>query len=93
MKEKSFFSQIVFLIILAFVCFLITIGLAVFAGSYSTTLFNFSNFNFVNMIPILLIGMFISCIVIGIAVLYASKSVFTKITEYFKDNKIGGNEK
>lgn len=94
MKGKTIFSQIIFLIILAMVCVTLTVGIAILVGTAETTFFDFSNLNFGNMLPVLLIGGFISCVVIGIMVLFISRSVFYKVKEHLietKDN--GGKEK
>lgn len=93
MKNKSFFSQIMLLIILAVICVILTVGIALFAGSYNTTLFNFENLNFSNMIPVLIIGGFISCVVIGVTVLFVARSVFLKVKDYLSENNNGGDKK
>lgn len=94
LKNKSFFSQIILLIVLALVCIVLTVGIALFAGSFNTTFFDLRNLNFANMIPVLIIGGFISCVVIGITVLYVSRSVFLKVRDNFIEinKKDGGNE-
>lgn len=94
LKNKSFFSQIILLIVLALVCIVLTVGVALFAGSFNTTFFDLRNLNFANMIPVLIIGGFISCVVIGITVLYVSRSVFLKVRDNFIEinKKDGGNE-
>ncbi len=94
MKNKSFFSQIILLIVLSLVCVVLTVGIALFAGSYNTTLFDFANLNFANMIPVLIIGGFVSCVVVGTTVLFVARSVFMKLKDYFtENNKNGGNER
>lgn len=92
MKNKSFFSQIMLLVILSVICVILTVGIALFVGSYNTTLFDFKNLNFANMIPVLILGGFISCVVVGITVLFVARSVFLKVKDYLSDNK-GGNKK
>lgn len=95
LKNKSVFSKIMLLVILCVVCIILTIGVALFAGSYSTTLFDFSNLNFANMIPVLMLGGFISFVIIVIAVIYVSRSIFIKVKDNFintKENN-GGNKK
>ena len=43
------------------------------------------------MIPVLILGGFISCVVVGIAVLFVARAVFLKIKErYIEFNKIDG---
>ena len=91
MKNKSFFSQIMLLVILSVICVVLTVGIALFVGSYNTTFLDFSNLNFANMIPVLILGGFISCVVVGITVLFVARSVFFKVKEYLSDN--GGDKK
>lgn len=93
MKNKSVFTQILLLIIMSLVCIAITIGFAFFAGSYQVDMFSFENLNFSNMIPVLVIGGFISCVIVGITVLFIGKSVFIKIKDYLSEEKSGGCKK
>jgi len=48
------------------------------------------------MIPIIIIGGFISCVVVGIIVLVVSKNIFFKakdeIKNYFSENNDGGKK-
>ena len=83
------------LIILSLVCVILTVGIALFVGSCNTTLFDFQNLNFANMIPVLIIGGFISCVVVGITVLFVARSVFLKVKDYFSETNEnnGGNKK
>lgn len=92
LKKKSFFSQIMLLIILSVICVSLTAGIALFAGSFSTTLFDFKNLNFSNMVPVLILGGFISCVVVGITALFIARSVFLKIKDYLSDDN-GGDKK
>lgn len=94
MKKKSFFSQIILLIILSLFCVVLTVGIALFVGSCNTTFFDFQNLNFANMIPVLIIGGFISCVVVGITVLFVARSVFFKVRDYFNEinENNGGNK-
>lgn len=80
------------LIILSVICVILTVGIALFVGSYNTTLFDFANLNFANMIPVLILGGFISCVVVGITVLFVARSVFLKVKDYLSDNN-GGDKK
>lgn len=95
MKNKSIFSQIILLVVLAIVCIAITVGIAIFAGSFDTIIFDFRNLNFANVLPVLIIGGFLSCVIIGITVLLVSRTVFHKVKDHIeetnKDN--GGNKK
>ena len=83
------------LIILSLVCLIFTVGIALFVGSCNTTLFDFQNLNFANMIPVLILGGFISCVVVGITVLFVARSVFLKVKDYFieTNENNGGNKK
>ena len=92
MKSKSIFSQIMLLVILSVVCVVLTAGIALFVGSYNTTFFDFANLNFANMIPVLIFGGFVSCIIVGITVIFVSRTVFLKVKDYFLDNN-GGDKK
>ena len=85
MKNKSVFSQIMLLIILSVICVILTVGVALLVGSSSTTLFDFTNFNFANMIPVLIFGGFISCVVVGITVIFVARSVFFKVKDYLTE--------
>lgn len=101
MKNKSMLSRTVTVIIVGIICFLITIALTILAGFINAEIFDFTDLNFSNMIPVFLIGFFISCAVIGICVLFVLNSAFYKAKEYLEkedskkeDNiKKGENEK
>ena len=91
MKKRSIFSQIIFLIVLSVICIILTVGIALLVGSDSSALFNFENLNLANMIPVLIFGGFLSCVTVGIAVLFIARSVFFKIKDYLYDD--GGSKK
>lgn len=94
MKNKSTFAQIIFVILVAVVCVIATLTIALMAGSSDVNLFDLRNLNLANMLPVLLIGGFFTCVIVGIAVLCVSRSVFFKIKDYLKDfNNDGGEEK
>ena len=95
MKNKSLFTQIILLIVLALVCLVLTVSIALLVGSESSTIFDFRNLNLANVIPVLLIGGFISCVVVGITVLCVTRSAFFKIKDYLKENNKnnGGTQK
>lgn len=96
MKNKSVFSQIIILIIVAVLCIVLTATIALLAGSVNTDILDLSNLNISNMIPVIIIGGFISCVVIGIIVLVVSKNIFFKakdeIKNYFSENEDGGKK-
>lgn len=91
MKDNSFFPHIMLLVILSVICIALTAGAAIFAGFSDTVLFDFENLNLANMLPVLIFGGFISCVIVGITTLFAAKSIFSKVREYLSDNK-GGNK-
>lgn len=95
MKDKSLFKQILALIIIAVICVLLTVGTSLLAGSLNAELFDFRNLNFSNMLPVLIVGVFISCAVVGICVLFVLRTAFVKAKDYLKENdkENGGKEK
>lgn len=94
MKKQSVFSQIIFLIILAMVCLMLTVGVTLLVGIQSETMFDWKNINLANMIPVLLACVFISCVVMGIAALFVARTAFFKVKDYVeKSNNNKGDEK
>ena len=93
MRKKSIFSQIVIMIIISVICVILTVGIALFAGSSDSSFLDFKNMNYANMIPILIAGGFISCVIVGIIVLFVARSVFFKVKDYFYEDNKGGNLK
>lgn len=94
MKKKSIFSQIILLIILSVVCVVLTVGIALLVGSNNTTFFDWENLNFSNAIPVFIIGGFISCVIVGITVLFVARTVFFQVKDYLSEKtKNGGNTK
>lgn len=97
LKDKSLFVQIISLIILAVVCLLLTASMAIMVGSLQIELFDIRNLNFSNMIPVILAGGFITCVVIGICVLFVGRNAFFKAKNYFDEketkNENGGTKK
>ena len=86
MKDKSLFSRFIFLIVLAVICLLLTVAIALLVGSINVELFDFENLNFSNMVPVLLIGGFISCVIIGICFLFVARTAFFKAKDYLDKN-------
>ena len=78
MDDKKIFSKVIQLIILGVICFVATVVVAMVLGSYDKNIFNFKSFNFANVIPIIFIGGFISCVVVGVGTLFVSKSIKLK---------------
>ena len=82
------------LVILSVICIVLTVGIALLVGSSNMTLFDFKNLNFSNMIPVLILGGFISCVVVGITVLFVVRSIFYKVKNFLlEDDKNGGDKK
>ena len=96
MKKKSVFGGILLLITISLICIVATVSVALLAGSVDVKLFNFQNMNLSNMIPVLIVGVILSCFVIGIAVLFVGRTVFFKIKDCFSETdkkEDRGNEK
>ena len=83
LKKNSVFSGILLLILILLICLVTTVGIALIAGNINADIFDFSNLNFSNMIPVLIIGSIISCFVIGIALLFLGRTIFFKVKDYF----------
>ena len=93
MKKRSVFTQLILLIFVAVACVVATLLLAFWAGSHSGDLMNWENLNWGNVIPVLLIGGFICCIIVGIIVLFIARNIFQKTKDYLADtNKNGGSK-
>ena len=88
MKDKSLFVQIVFLITLSVICIFLTVVIAFWAGTLSVDLFDFKNLNFSNMILVFMLGGFVSCILVGIGILFVVRTAFLKAKKYFDKSKI-----
>lgn len=92
MKNKSLFVQFITLMILAILCLMLTVGMAILVGSLNTELFDFRNLNFSNMIPVLIIGIFISCVIVGICFLFFARTAFFKAKDYLEENQKNNKE-
>ena len=95
MNKKSLFTQTIWIIVIAAFCLLLTVGASLLAGSFSGELFDLKELNLSNAIPVLLIGGFISCIVIGICLLFVARTAFFKAKDFLKEthNESGGTKK
>lgn len=93
MKNRSVFSQVMLLVFLLLICLVLTVAIAFLAGSHNVELFDFENLNFSNMIPVLVLGGIVTCIIVGISVIFVARSVFLKVREHLSENKDGGKEK
>lgn len=87
MKNKSLFSQFLLIIILSVSCLLCTAAMAFLVGSLQIELFDFRNLNFSNMIPVLIIGGFISCVLVGICFLFVARTAFFKAKDYLEESQ------
>ena len=81
------------IIVVALICFVLTILTAFLFGSINTNVFDFSNLNFSNMLPIIIIGGFVSCVAVGILVIILAKDVFIKVKDYLFETKNDGGNK
>ncbi len=93
MSKKPIFTKVMIIIVIAIICLVITLSMAFLLGSINTDVFDFSNLNFSNMIPVIIIGGLISCIVIGILVIMLAKDVFVKVKDYLFETKDDGGNK
>lgn len=93
MKKRSTFSQILTIVLVALIGIVLTLAIAFLAGSKDAVIFDITNLNLVNFVTVILIGGFITCVAVGIVVLFASRNVFLKVRDYFlKDKEDGGNK-
>ena len=83
MSKKPIFTKIVLILFVALICLALTLLLAFLLGAIDTDIFDFSNLNFSNMLPVIIIGGFISCVVVGFLVIFLAKDVFIKVKNYF----------
>ncbi len=92
MSKKSIFAKIMIIIAVAIGCLILTAVAAVLLGSNSADLFNLSNLNLSNMIPVIVIGGFVSCVAVGILVVVLAKDIFVKVKDYLFGKENGGEE-
>ena len=93
MKNKSTFSKLLTIVIVALIGFVLTMVTAILVGSADTLIFDLREINWGNAIPVILIGGFITCVAVGITVLVVAKNIFLKIRDYFLEDKIDGGKK
>ena len=91
MQKKSIFTQLLILIVIGVVCVVLTTAIALLFGSVDSTIFDWRNLNVANMIPVLLVGGFLSCVVIGITILVVFKNSFLKAKEFLFETKNEGD--
>ena len=85
MKNKSLLLQIVLLISLAFLGIVLTMSLALFAGSMDNSIWDFENLNIANMIPVFFFGGLITCFGVAIMLLFTSRAIFYKLKDFFEN--------
>ncbi len=94
MSKKSLFTKAILLIALVLFCIVTTVVLALIFGSMDRIIFDFRDLNFANVLPILIIGGFFTCVTVGLAVLFFSRAAFLKVKDFLKENNDdGGKEK
>ncbi len=92
--KKSIFSKVMIIVVVALICLILTLAIALMLGSNNKDIFDFSNLNISNVLPVVFIGGFVSCVIVGILVIFLCKDIFVKVKDYFFENKEnGGNEK
>ena len=92
MKGKSTFAQLLTIIIVALIGIILTLIIAFWVGSSDAQIFDLRNLNWANVVPVILIGGFITCVSVGIVVMIVSKNVFMKIRDYFLEDKTDGGK-
>lgn len=91
MGKKPIFSQIILLIIIAVLCIILTVALALWAGSTDDILLDLQELNWANVIPVILIGGFLCCVIVGILILCLGKNIFNKAKDFLSEiDKNGG---
>ena len=94
MSNKPIFTKIMLVIVVALVCLVLTVLMAFLFGSIDADIFDFSNLNISNMWPVIVVGGFISCVIVGLLVLVLAKDVFIKVKDFlFESKNDRGNEK
>lgn len=92
LNNKSIFTKIITIIAIALICLVITVTAALLFGSSKTEFFNLSELNISNVIPVIIIGGFISCVAVGMLVIFLAKDIFVKIKDYFLEKDNGGEK-
>lgn len=87
MKKKSPFTQAVIFVSLIFVGAILTLFVALLAGSIQEPLFDFKNLNLANMIPVFIFGGLFSGFAAVIALLFTSRTLWYKLKEFFNENE------
>ena len=93
MNKNPIFTKVLITIFVAIACLVVTLLVAFMFGSVNADLFDFSNLNFSNVLPVIIVGGFISCIIVGILVIFLAKDIFIKLKNYVETEKNGGKKK
>ena len=95
MKNKSLFSQIITVVVLIVICVFLTLFITLLAGSLNVDLFDFRHLNYSNVIPVLIICIFLSCVAITVSILFLSRTAILKAKEFLNENNEnnGGTKK
>ena len=93
MKKKSTFGMVLTVVIVALVGIALTILAAFIAGNIDVQLFDLKNLNIANFVSVIIVGCVLTAITVGFLILFASKSIFMKIRDYFLEDKINGGKR
>lgn len=93
MKNWSVFARIMFIIAIALFCLVLTVAVALLLGKVEFNIFDISELNLLNVLPAILIGGFVSCIVVGVLVIVLSKDIFIKVKKFLFESKEDKGEK
>jgi len=85
LKKNSLFSKILLLIVISMLCIILTVTFALLAGSSDKILFDLSKLNLYNAIPILIVGFFVSCCIVSIAMIFILRTIILKIKDYLNE--------
>lgn len=69
-----------------------TFTVALLAGSIETSILDFNNLNFLNMIPVFIFGGIITIFVVAITLLFTSRTLFYKLKDFFEENNKENNK-
>ena len=90
MSKKPIFTKIMIVIVVAIICLVLTAMTTLLVGSINADIFDFSKLNFSNMLPIIIIGGFISCVIVGILIIILAKDIIVKTKDYLFEKNDGG---
>lgn len=93
MSKKPIFNQIILLIIIGILGIVLTVALALWAGSSDNILLDLRDLNWANVIPVILIGGMICCTVVGILILFLGRNLFNKAKDFLSETDKKGGKK